>query len=74
LQCFGYYAKFESVDNLLKQLGHGSTEMLRKSYNRAVSKEETFLVDLPSEVRNEADRFSSCFGVVFAEKVNEAIL
>jgi integrase len=35
-----YYAKFQSVDNLLKQLGHGSTEMLRKSYKRAVSKEE----------------------------------
>jgi hypothetical protein len=28
------------LDNLLKQLGHGSTEMLRKSYKRAVSKEE----------------------------------
>jgi hypothetical protein len=27
-------------DNLLKQLGHGSTEMLRRSYKRAVSKEE----------------------------------
>jgi integrase len=35
-----YYAKFESVDNLLKQLGHGSTDMLRKSYKRAVSREE----------------------------------
>jgi len=35
-----YYAKFQSVDNLLKQLGHGSTEKLRKSYKRAVSKEE----------------------------------
>ena len=32
--------KFESVDNLLKQLGHGSTDMLRKSYKRAVTKEE----------------------------------
>jgi integrase len=35
-----YYAKFESVDNLLKQLGHGSTEMLRKSYHRATSEAE----------------------------------
>jgi integrase len=35
-----YYAKFESIDNLLKQLGHGSTDMLRKSYKRAVSREE----------------------------------
>lgn len=35
-----YYAKFESVDNLLKQLGHGSADMLRKSHKRAVSKEE----------------------------------
>jgi integrase len=34
-----YYAKFESVDKLRKQLGHGSTDMLRESYKRAVSKE-----------------------------------
>ena len=59
-----YYAKFQSVGDLLKQLGHGSTEMLRKSYKRAVSKEEAerFLGHLPGETRRNENRcLSRCF-------------